>query len=772
MKLIIYSLAFTLFSFSVAFSADRAFTGKVIDSQTKEPLPGATITITDLKTSAITDTQGNFSFSRIPEKGKFLVQISYLGYKYQNIVIDFSISKTHVFELEPSLIEANEVVVTGSVTGADNKKNSTSVGVLTHNDMLNRPATNIIDAISKVPGVSQITTGQAISKPVIRGLSYNRIVTVNDGIKQQGQQWGDEHGVEIDQYSADRIEVLRGAASLLYGADALGGVINILEPLTVPAGSIKGEVISNYSTNGGLSSSSLMLTGNNDGFVWRGRGTYKNAYSFKTPTYYFPNSGFNETDFAGMLGLNKSWGYSHLNASYFSNNIGFYEPKLNANGDFLNENNLPYTKSQLKERELESPNQEINHLKIALNNNFLLSNGNLKLDLGFQNNVRKELFESNPNLFFDLNTYSADAKYFINTTSGWQPVIGLSSDYASSLNKGTEYLVPNYNSSGIGVFYYLKRDWEKSSFNAGLRYDYRYSAGKELIENGNQKFSAFKTNFSNISGAVGFTHQITDQLNFKSNLSTGFRAPNPAEQGSNGVHEGTFRYEVGNTNLKSEKSYQVDLSLQYALEFLDINIGVYNNYMTDYIYLAQRNNETILATGESGNPELFPLYRYFQNNADLYGTDLSLIIHPTKTLHFENTFSYTHAQNLALNRPLPFIPAASLRNELRFEPNIKKLKSTYISAGLDNYFEQSRIDEFETKSAGYTLLRAGLGTVITLGKQTLRLNLAASNLLNKEYYDHLSRFKPGRLSNSDPNFGIYNPGRNVTFGLSMPLNIK
>lgn len=772
MNRILYSLTFVLFTISIAFSADRSFTGKVIDAQTKDPLTGATITILDLKTNANSDVNGNFNFNRIPDKGKFLVQVSYLGYKYQSKLIDFAQVKSIIFEMQASLIETNEVVVTGSVTGADSKKNSTSVGVLTHDDMLNRPATNIIDAISKVPGVSQITTGQAISKPVIRGLSFNRIITINDGIKQQGQQWGDEHGVEIDQYSADRVEVLRGAASLLYGADALGGVINILEPLTVPDGHIKGEVISNYASNGGLSSSSLMLTGNKDGFVWRGRGTYKNAYSFKTPTYYFPNSGFNETDFAGMVGLNKSWGYSHLNLSYFKNNIGFYDPQLNTNGEFLNQMGQPYSKSDLKNRTLESPNQEINHFKIALNNNFLLTKGNIKVDLGFQNNVRKELYDANPNLFFDLNTFSADVKYLINAKDGWQPVLGLSTDQASSLNKGTEYLVPNYNSAGIGLFYYLRKDWEKSSFNAGLRYDYRYSEGKEFRENGAQKFSPFKTNFSNVSGAAGYTHEITKELNFKSNVSTGFRAPNPAEQGSNGVHAGTFRYEVGNPNLKSEKSYQVDLSLQYTLAFLDINFGIYNNYMADYIYLAQRNNETILAIGESGNPEVFPLYKYFQNDANLYGTELSIVLHPTKILHFENTFSYTHAKNLGLNRPLPFIPSASLRNELRFEPNIKKLKNTYLSVGIDNYFMQNRIDEFETPTSGYTLLRAGLATVITIGKQALRFNVSANNLLNKEYFDHLSRFKPGRLSETNPTFGIYNPGRNVTFGISLPLNIK
>lgn len=771
MKSIFYSLLLFFCATSLAYSADVTFTGKVIDAQTKEPLPGATITIQDLKISAITDINGTFSFKRIPEKGKFLVQVSYLGYKYLNKTIDFATTKNIIFELQPSLIEANEVVVTGTVTGADSKKNSTSVGVLSHDDMLNRSSTNIIDAVSKVAGVSQITTGQAISKPVIRGLSYNRIVTINDGIKQQGQQWGDEHGVEIDQYSASRIEVLRGAASLLYGADALGGVINILEPLTVPDGTIRGEILSNYSTNGGLSANSLMLTGNSDGFVWRGRTTYKNAYSFATPNYQYPNSGFNENAYEAMLGFNKAWGYSHANISYFKNNIGFYEPQQNADGDFVDEDGNTFSNSQLNSRKLAFPKQDIAHFKVALNNNFLMKKGNLKLDLGYQDNVRKELDGPNPELFFDLNTYSLDVKYLRNNDANdWQPVIGLSSDYSNSLNKGQEFLIPNYNNWGIGIFYYAKKDWDKSSFNFGLRYDYRNNKGKELIDNGEQKFTAFDTNFSNISGAVGFTHQFNDTFNFKANLSSGFRAPNPAEQGSNGIHEGTFRYEIGDANLKAEKSYQVDFSFQYAVETFDVNISIYNNYMTDYIYIAQRNNETILA--EDGNGlVLFPLFRYEQDNANLYGSDISFLYHPVESFHFENTFSYVHAQNLGLNRPLPFIPAASLRNEIKFEPNIKSLKSSYISIGLDSYFAQNRIESFETSTSGYSLLRAGIGTAFNVGKQLVRLNVSGNNLLNKAYFDHLSRFKPGRLDDTNPNFGVFNPGRNVTFGIYVPLSI-
>ncbi|WP_017257123.1 TonB-dependent receptor [Pedobacter arcticus] len=771
MNRILYSLALFL-CVSNTYAADITFSGKIIDAQTKEVLPGANITIQDLRVSTISDMNGKFSLNRIPENGKFLVQVSYLGYKYLNKTIDFATTQSFVFELQQSRIEANEVVLTGTVTGADNKKNSTSVGVLSHDEMLNRPATNLIDAVSKVAGVTQISTGQAISKPVIRGLSFNRIVTISDGVKQQGQQWGDEHGIEIDQFSADRVEVLRGAASLLYGADALGGVINILEPLTVNDGVIKGELLSNYSTNGGLSSNSAMLTGNTNGFVWRGRATYKNAYSFKTPDYYLPNSGFNETSLSAMLGLNKSWGYSHVNISSFKNNIGFYDPELDGNGNFIDEGGNPFTNSDLKSRTLALPNQQISHFKVASNSNILLGKGSLKLDLGYQNNIRKEFEDVDPALFFDLNSYSVDAKYIQNSSAnGWQPVVGLSADYQNSLNKGEEFLVPDYNNVGLGVFYYMKKDFAKSSFNFGLRYDYRKNTGKQLFDEGVEKFSAFKTDFSNLSGAVGYTHQISDKLNFKANLSSGFRAPNPAEQASNGVHEGTFRYEVGDNNLKSEKSYQADLSLQYSVSNFDFSLSIYNNYMKDYIYLGQNNGETI-TVDHNGIMDVYPLFRYQQDDANFYGSDASLIFHPFEFLHFENTFSYVYAQNLGLKEAVPFIPAASLKNEIQIEPNIKGLKRSYFSVGLESNFAQDRIANFESRTAAYTLLQAGIGTQIAIGKQNVRFNISANNLLDKRYYNHLSRYKPGRLDETNPNFGIYNPGRNITFGLYVPLNIK
>lgn len=764
---ILIGILLLLFSFPVVANNLLGLFGKVTDGTTKQPLPGAIVTIPEIRTTAITDENGEFEFKSIPSQGKFTVEVKFIGFKTLTQDVDLSTSTALNFELQPSMLETEEVVVTGTAFSANNKKNSTSVTALNRDQLLSKPSTNLIDAIARIPGIAQITTGPSISKPLIRGLGYNRVVILNDGVKQQGQQWGDEHGIEIDQYSVDRVEVLRGAASLLYGSDALGGVINFLDPLPAPEGVTKGEFISNYSINNGLSGNSLMLTGNENGFVWRARGSYKNAHSFKTPSAYLPNSGFNETSFSGMLGLNKSWGFSHLSFSGFRNDIGFYEPTVNAEGDFVDEEGQLISNAQLKGRTIAYPKQDIRHYKISLNSNIILGTaGYIKADVGFQKNYRRELENADPSLFFALDTYSADIKYYIAEKEGWQPVFGLSGDFGNSENKGIEFLIPAYDSYGIGVFGYLKKSWDSNTFNAGLRYDYRKNSSKGLIEDAEVRFEPFSNQFSNVSGALGFTHEFNDNFNFKSNIGSAFRAPNPAELGSNGVHEGTFRYEKGNPDLKPERSYQTDATLEYDNEKVDASLGIYNNYIIDYIY-ASSNGMTKTLDGAD-----YSVFQYGQVNANLYGFEAGVTLHPVSFIHFENTFGYTHAKNATSNKPLPFIPAGTLRNELRFEPKLKGLHSAYLSAGVDNFFRQKRVDpQFETTTSGYTLLNAGIGATIMLKKQPLKLYISGNNLLNKKYYDHLSRFKPGRLEEANPTFGVYNAGRNITFGLYVPFNL-
>ncbi|TDO21462.1 TonB-dependent receptor [Pedobacter duraquae] len=766
-------LVISIFSFGAKAAETGVYNGTVIDAQSKAGLPGATVTIPDLRISAVTNASGAFTFNNVPARGRFLVLISYVGYRSASQYIDFANPVNNNFTLQASVIEAHEVVITGSASSSDNRSNSTTISTVSKSDLLYRPSTNLIDAISRVPGVAQITTGAGISKPVIRGLGYNRVVTVNNGVKQQGQQWGDEHGIEIDQYSADRVEVLKGPASLMYGSDALGGVINILDALPAPQGTIRGEFLTNYSTNNGLTGNSLMLQGNDQGFVYKVRGSYKSAYSYRTPTEYVPNSGFNETNFEGQIGLNKKWGYAHLDASSFRTNLGFYEPVRNDAGQLADDDGNPFTDAQNKDRSLAFPKQDVRHYKIALNSNILLGDGSLKAILGYQHNLRRELETAgeDPALFLNSYSYSYDLKYSFKESNGWSPVIGLSGEFMHSLNTtGEEQLIPDYDSQAFGGFVFVKKAWEKNTFNIGARFDYRKMTGKAF--SGASEFNAFDNKFSHVTGALGYTHEFNDAFSFKANAGSAFRAPNIAELASNGVHEGVFRYEIGNANLKPEQSYQFDASFDYQNQYLSASLGGFANYINKYIYY-DTDGSTKDVEAEDGSTKEYPVYNFVQDNAFLRGLEASLTLHPVSYIHFENSFSYTRATNRTTEQSLPFIPAAALRNELRFEPKIGGTSKSYVSVGIDNFFKQDKIDSFESATSGYTLLNASVGTTLKLGKnQDLIVYVAGKNLLNKAYYDHLSRFKPGRLSDEDPTLGIYNAGRNVTFGITLPFTLK
>ncbi|MES2417872.1 MAG: TonB-dependent receptor [Bacteroidota bacterium] len=750
---LLFAVLFTCFTFPAVAANLADFTGKVVDAITKEPLPGATIYISDLKASTVTNANGEFDFKRIPLKGKFLIEVSYVGYKTTTKQIDLAANNQIVFALEQAVIESAEVVITGTPFSSNNKTNSLAVVSVNREKLAQSAGTNLIDAIAKVPGISQVTTGGAISKPSIRGLGYNRVLTMVDGAREEAQQWGDEHGVEVDQFSAARVEVLKGPASLLYGSDALGGVINIIDDFVPASGDFNGNFTTSYATNNGLSASSLMLQGNTNGFVYRGRVSYKNAYGFSYADRTVPNSGFNETNTSAMLGLNKAWGYAHLSLSRFNTNVGLVENGPDAEGNYLDEDGNIINKNEAITRKLELPYQNINHYRAALNSNILLNGGQLKTTLAFQQNIRKEFEESaaEPGLQLNLNSYTYDIKYSFPNKGSWEPTVGVQGMHQTNVNNGDEYLIPDYVSDNIGAFVYLKRNFEKGAINAGVRYDYKNIDGKDLA----QVFTAFNNHFSNISGSIGFAFEIAENLNLKGNAGSGFRAPNIAELGANGRHEGTFRYEIGNNNLKQETSLQFDLGLEYTAEKVTFGLNAYSNRIYNYIYPGNFNNEMIQLPDGT-----LPVYRFVQTNADLVGGEAMIDFHPVKSLHFENTFAYVKGTNLANDSALPFIPAASLNNELRFEPNLKGLKDSFVKIGLTNMFKQDRFDSFETETAGYTLVDAGIGTSVKVKQGKINLWLTGQNLGNKLYYNHLSRYKPA---------GIYNPGRNLSLGISVPL---
>ncbi|MBC7383180.1 MAG: TonB-dependent receptor plug domain-containing protein, partial [Bacteroidia bacterium] len=365
-----------------------------------QTLKGASVYIADLKTGTITNEDGTYLIKNIPN-GIYLAEVSFIGFASQIKEVKIKGKSISNFNLEASSIESPEVIVTGVAVATDQHTTPAPINIITPNFLQETGFNNIIDALKYSPGVSQITQGPAISKPVIRGLGYNRVVVVNDGIRQEGQQFGDEFGIEADPYSINKIEILRGPASLSYGSDAMAGVINMLAAPTVPEGKIKGNIQSNFQTNNGLYGGSANIEGNLNGITFDARYTHTDAHAYKNKNdgYVF-NSGYGQNNFKGSVGINRNWGFSRITLSSFNLNLGIVEGGRDPVTGQFNQHLMAADGTDsvaiVPDALLKSYthnliiHQNVKHYKAIWDNSFAIGNGRLGFRLGFQQNHRQE----------------------------------------------------------------------------------------------------------------------------------------------------------------------------------------------------------------------------------------------------------------------------------------------------------------------------------------------------------------------------------------------
>ena len=682
-------------------------------------------------------------------------------------------------------LNLNEITVTG-VTGDTKLKHATApVSIVTPQILKATAATNIIDAISHQPGVSELTTGGSISKPIIRGLGYNRVVVMSEGVRQEGQQWGDEHGVEVDGSSVYSVEILKGPASLMYGSDAMAGVVILHAQPTLPEGEIHANVSTEYQTNNGLFNYNLSIAGNQKGFVWDAHYSDKMAHAYKNKyDGYVPGSQFRERAGRLMLGTNQSWGHSRLiwTAYHLTPSIveGERDPEtgeLECNSDDVK----TYSKAL--------PFQQVKHYKLVWDNSLNLSSGYLKAIIGYQQNRRQEFEESADEygIFLKLHTLTYDLRYVTNENNGWKFSTGIGGMYQKSVNEGEEYLIPDSRLFDFGIYATATKTLgEKWTLNGGVRYDHRRLHGYELIEDGDLRFTDFIRRFNGLTGSVGAVCNINEHFNLRLNLARGFRTPNISELASNGVHEGSLRYEIGNQNLKAEYSLQADLGLDFNSNYVSAQLALFANRIDNYIF-THRVLEVI-------DPD-YLTYAYTQGDARLLGFEAGIDFHPIHSIHFSNTFSYVNAQQLHASddtKYLPFTPAPHWTSELKWElfhhshntvnhhhssdaAHRSPLNNLYFAVGLDCYMKQSNIysaDDTETETPGYALLSLSAGTDIQVkGKKIAELYITADNLLDKAYQNHLSRLKYTDINVVTGRQGVFNMGRNITFKLVIPIRM-
>ncbi|MCR5713284.1 MAG: TonB-dependent receptor [Prevotella sp.] len=718
--------------------------GKVTDATDGMPVAGASIYFPLLKEGTVTNEDGFYSLRNLPAV-KTTIQVSYVGHLTIIETIDLRVCHEKDFVMHENNAMLKEVVVTGLTGNARADYSPAPVSVVAPRVLQETSSTNIIDAVAHQPGVSQITTGSGISKPVIRGLGYNRIVTVNDGIRQEGQQWGDEHGIEVDAQTVHSVEILKGPASLMYGSDAMAGVLVLHEQPVMPQGKMRAMVGGEYQTNNRMWDYTVDFAGNKGGVVWNWRWSQKDAGEYKNKRDgKVWGSQFREQALTGMLGLNRSWGYSHLKFSTYHITPGLVEGERDeATGELAPS----------------AAYQKIYYHKAVLDNSFIIGDGSLKAVVGYQQNRRKE-YEENDELGLDfrLHTVNYDVHY-VSTKDLWQWSAGISGMWQHSENLGEEFLIPSYRLFDIGAFASVTRNFEKWTLSGGLRFDHRHLHSYAQMDDGEERFEDFSRNFKGLTGSLGVIYRITSQWNARLNLSHGFRAPNLSELGSNGEHEGTFRYEIGNHSLSPERSWQFDLGIDYSSSILSAQLSLFANHINNYIFLQRLDVNS-------------DEFQYMSGDARLWGGELLVDLHPIEPLHFENTFSYVNAVQLhqpSDSRYLPFTPAPRWTSDLRYDiiRDGRVLNNTYVSLGMECYLRQGHVhtaNATETETPSYTLFNLSAGTDVKWhGRKVASVFLNATNLFDRSYQSHLSRLKYA----DGP--GICNMGRNIGIKVLIPI---
>jgi len=785
------------------------------------PVENVTIKFVGSGLSVKTNKFGNF---KIENKNSTTSELlfSNINYITKRIKVEF-ISDTLSINVELVESESNlqDIVITGVNRATALRKSPVPIAILSKKVMDQNVNTNLIEAIVKgVPGVTAVTTGPNVSKPFIRGLGYNRVLTLYDGLRQEGQQWGDEHGIEVDEYGVVRAEVVKGPASLTYGSDALAGVINMI-PYTpnFEDGKLKGDFTTNFQSNNGMLASSLGLAyiKNDWKYTFRASGKAAHNYQNKIDGFVY-GTAFKEYNLSASARVDKGWGYSKTALTYYDNLMEIpdgsrdsltrkFTRQILDSGDDIKQRPI-VADADLKQYSINPLHQHIQHYRFYNSSQLKFDNSDLNFLFGGQQSVRREYNHptapNQPGLYVVLNTLNYDLKYNLPDLLGVQSTFGVNGMYQSNRSKNaTDFPIPDYDLFDIGAFYFAKKTFGKLDISGGLRLDRRtiswdnFYVGTDTQTGFGRKststdpyaelqFPSFSKDYYGLSGSLGLTYNFSEKLLFKANIARGYRAPNITEIGSNGLDPGAHIVYLGNRTFKPEFNLQQDIGIIAYLQDADISLEVFNNNIQNYIYQSR-------LTDENGNPVVVVpgnlTYQYQQSKARLYGAELAINLHPSaiKWLTFNNSLAYVVGLNknqsmLELHgkaaKYLPFIPPVQIRSEIKATaPNsIGFLEKPYFKVDAVVFANQNKfyaLDDTETFTKGYTLFNAGIGSSLKAksGAHILDIFIQVDNIFNIAYQSHLNRLKYFEYYKSSTNgrSGIYNMGRNFSFKVIVPF---
>ena len=705
--------------------AIATLTGRVTDSA-GTPLAQVRVTVHEVARYTLTSPEGRYSLTGLPT-GTYGVSFALVGYAPQVRRITLRDGEVMLdVALHPTLVELQELQVTATPLATTSLTSPQPTSVLSDQELQGNRSGSLGETISVLPGVRNLSTGGGIGKPVIRGLSSNRVLVLADGQRLENQQWGDEHGPQIEAGEAERVEVVRGPASVLYGSDALGGVINVITPdLPDAIGMgpfVSGNVVAGFASNNEQPDGTLSLQGASGGLGFRGAFTGRTSDDIRTPAGRLFNSGGNTVNGSGSIGYRGGGGSVTGTYSHREERVEIHEDPA--------------------EDPTATPFQRIGEDRVHVHGNLPLSSSHLDVDLGFERNRRREFEASGATdvtLGLLARTYSADVRLHhapIGRMAGIVGIAGLRNEFEKF---GEESLIPNNAYNNLGVFAFEQLEVGRWNLALGARYDYRRLRVEDDADLG---VVAQRRTYNSVTGNVGVLYRMAQPAAIVLNVGRGYRSPSASDLFSNGVHEGTVRFERGDSTLRNETSINADLALRIQGRKITAEIGGFANFIDNFIF-PDPSGEVDPASG-------LQIFDVTQGNAELSGFEAVLEYHPVPFLHLRGTADYTRAQNTTNDAPLPLIPPFRATYSARLEGGQRGwLESSYLSVGGESNARQTRVDPEDFAPEGYSLANAAAGVVVPVGARSVALDVQVKNLFNKEYANFLSRYKtyaldPGR----------------------------
>ncbi len=751
--------------------------GEVVDFHDNTPLKNAVIVVTgkNLKTSS--DEFGKFTFKNLCEV-VIELEISHPECTSQFVTISIEGNTYQKISLEHHLEELDEVKVVGKTVKQTNSAQEVSLNIET---IEKYSSATLGDALNEIAGVSTLSTGANIVKPAIHGLNGSRVLMLNNGVRMQDMEWGDEHAPNVDLNSAGSVSVIKGAAALQYGGDAIGGVIVLDQAPFVRIDSLYGKTILNGISNGrgGSASTELVRTYEN-GFYVKGQASFKRLGDREAPDYVLSNTGVQEIGASLALGKNLfEWGW-HFNYSYYQAELAILRSShVGNNDDLINAINSqeplvinPFT------HEIENPRQEVSHhlAKLEVYKRFE-GLGKLKVQYDFQSNnrfefdIRRGVADNQAALDLNLTTHTLASDFKWDANQDFELQTGLMLRYQNNFADpatGIRRLIPDYDKYDFGGF--ITSEYSLSDavvLDAGLRYDFSQVDAKKFYQSsrweergydqefqdlvieevGNQILVNPDFTYHNFSGALGLQYTDYKSSVFRANYALAQRAPNPAELFSDGLHQSASRIELGDLRLTSETSHKISLSAEGNYKNWGYTFEPYLNMISDFMFLEPTGVEFTIRGA-------FPVWEYRQTKAQLLGLDVNVYTKPHQNWNSNHSFSIVKGKDVTQDAPLINIPSANIKNSVTF--NKLKWKDLELKLISDYVFEQNEVlDNFTVFSpeqqeevlleinsapASYHLLGFFAKTSFNLGKKTkLRSSITVNNLLNTQYRNYLNR---------------------------------